>query len=293
MINFKRCPWHCYKINRVCYTMLHKNIYHFYNIDLFAMMATEGMMNNSHKRILVVDDDLEILELLQHILLREGYMVVCAPNGDEMQAALKRWKVDLIILDVMLGFESGIELCQELRLQNNVPLLLISAISNDKFRINGFNAGADDYIAKPFNPQLLSMRVAAVLRRSKRSTSIEYRTKDMRFEFSGWLLNSHSQELTNAQNVQILLSNGEYKLLTALLLNAPNPLQREELAEHLLNDQVNLEQNASLQAKQSRAIDVQIGRLRQKIEINGKFPKHIKTLRGHGYFFATPVSRVD
>lgn len=142
-------------------------------------------MDNKSKRILVVDDDLEILELLKQVLMREGYLVVCIATGVEMQEALQKWKIDLIILDVMLGFESGIELCQDLREKNDVPLLLISALSNDKYRIKGFNAGADDYIAKPFNPKLLSMRVAAVLNRSKRSASIEYRSKDIEFEFSG------------------------------------------------------------------------------------------------------------
>lgn len=250
-------------------------------------------MDKHKKRILVVDDDLEILDLLKTILLREGYMVICTPNGEEMRQALSKWQIDLIILDVMLGFESGIELCHELRRKNNVPLLLISAISNDKFRIKGFNAGADDYIAKPFNPQLLSMRVAAVLRRSKRSTSIEYRTKDMKFEFAGWVLDSNAQELTNAQNIQTLLSNGEYKLLTALLLNAPSPLTREELAEHLTEHVEELPSDDALSATQSRAIDVQIGRLRQKIELDSKNPKHIKTMRGQGYFFATNVSRLN
>ena len=250
-------------------------------------------MQNNTKRILVVDDDLEILELLKAILLREGYMVVCAPNSTEMRHALQKWKIDLVLLDVMLGYESGIDVCQELRENNNVPLLLISAIGSDKYRIKGFNAGADDYITKPFNIKLLTARVAAVLRRSKRSASIEYRTKDINFEFLGWQLNSNRQELTNPQNVQIFLSNGEYKLLTALLLNAPAPLTREELAEHLSNESEPITNGVSLSANQSRAIDVQIGRLRQKIEADAKLPKHIKTVRGQGYFFATQVTRVN
>ncbi len=248
-------------------------------------------MDNKSKRILVVDDDIEILELLKQVLIREGYLVVCIVSGAQMQDALQKWKIDLIILDVMLGFESGIELCQDLREKNDVPILLISALSHDKYRIKGFTAGADDYIAKPFNSKLLSMRVAAVLNRSKRSVSIEYRSKDIVFEFSGWRLNSNAQELRNFNDVQTFLSNGEFKLLVALLLNAPNPLTREELLEHM-TEQMNTGEGEHSTANQSRAIDVQIGRLRQKIEEDAGNPQHIKTMRGQGYFFATSIRRL-
>ena len=252
----------------------------------------EGFMNLGNKRILIVDDDLEILELLKTILVRKGYMVVCTPNGGAMREAFQNWKIDLVILDVMLGFESGFDLCSELRKKNDVPLLLISAMSNDKFRLKGFDAGADDYIAKPFNPKLLLARVEAVLRRSRRSASLEYRQKNVNFEFAGWVLNSSAQELINDKNIQILLSNKEYKLLAALLANAPLALTREELAEHLLTD-TSVDNNEKFAANLSRAIDVQIGRIRQKIETDVKLPKHIKTLRGEGYFFASNVKRLE
>ena len=138
------------------------------------------------QRLLVVDDDDDMRSMMTQYLRKSGYMVMAAATGRDVKAHLEKGRVDLVLLDVMLGDENGVQICANLRNTHDVPIILVSALSADHQRMQGYEVGADDYIAKPFNPDLLLARIRAVLRRGQRSASLNYRRNTSQYFFSGW-----------------------------------------------------------------------------------------------------------
>lgn len=236
-------------------------------------------------RILVVDDDAEMRQMLTQFLQRNGSIALPAASEADIRKHLQTGRVDLILLDVMLGDENGTEICARLREEQDVPIIMVSALSADRDRMAGYSVGADDYIAKPFNTDLLLARIKAVLSRARRTSSLAHRRRNMTFRFAGWVYDAKQNEIRSPEGFQVSLSRRETALLQALVANPHIPLTREEIAEAL---DVTGEADTAEDA-QGRAIDVLVGRLRSKIERDPKNPVLLKTERGVGYVFAVDV----
>jgi len=241
-------------------------------------------------RLLVVDDDAEMRRMMTEFLRKAGYMVMTAAKRADIERHLDEGRIDLILLDVMLGDESGVEICGALREERDVPIILVSALSADHQRMAGYEVGADDYIAKPFNPDLLLARVRAVLRRGRRSASLAYRRNTSIYAFGGWSYDGKKDIVLAPDGFQVALSKRETGLLKVLLANPHIPLTREEIADAL---EITREAGRALEVSEGRAIDVLVGRLRSKIEKNPKEPDFLRTERGVGYVFAIDVSVDD
>lgn len=235
-------------------------------------------------RILVVDDDPEMRAMMIAWMQRNGFSAVGAATGAEVTAQLGAGRIDLILLDVMLGDDSGLEICRRLRAEQDVPIIMVSALSADHQRMEGYRSGADDYVAKPFNPDLLVERVRAVLRRTRRAASLAYRRRSAVWRFAGWVFDGRSGEVKAPGGYQVALSGREGLLLQVFLANPEIPLTREEIAEAM-----DVTGDAGTEVADGRAIDVLVGRLRAKIEENPKEPALIRTARGIGYVLAVPV----
>ncbi len=238
-------------------------------------------MSELNSRILIVDDDEEICSLLKTTLEQYGFRVKTALDGEQMFQAIEQETPDIIVLDIMLPGENGLSLCK--RISRDIPVIMLTAMSNDTDKIIGLEVGADDYLAKPFNPRELIARVKAILRRSKLITNSSYTPKHTKEHlcFAQWKLNTLSRRLLSTEDdVEVSLSAGEYDLLLAMAENPQRILSREELLE--------ITKNRSL-SPFDRSIDVQISRLRQKVEDDPKNPQLIKTVRGGGYLFTSSV----
>lgn len=230
--------------------------------------------------ILIVDDDTDIRTLLASFLEMQGFSVAKARDGIEMQLCLEQARYDLAILDLMLPGQDGLELCRKLRQQSTMPVIMLTARTEETDRIAGLEIGADDYVTKPFNPRELLARIRAVLRRTGAGSGIAGAIRSYCFE--GWALSLERRELTNPAGVMVDLSTGEFDLLLAFL-EAPN---RVLTREHLL-DAARSQPDAVF----DRAIDVQVSRLRKKIEPGEAATPMIRTVRGAGYLFVPKVTR--
>lgn len=235
-------------------------------------------------RLLVVDDDPDMRQMMCQYLHRHGCIALPAASSRDLHRHLEDGRIDLILLDVMLGDESGLEICQALRRDHDVPIIMVSALSADHQRMAGYETGADDYIAKPFNPELLLARVRAVLSRARRSSSLVYRRQVETLEFGGWTYDGKRDEVLSPDGVQVALSRKETALLKVLLANPFIPLTRTEIAEAL-----DVTGEGEPAEATGRAIDVLVGRLRTKIEADPKAPEMIRTERGVGYVMAIDV----
>ncbi|MFN4060634.1 response regulator transcription factor [Paracoccus hibiscisoli] len=227
-------------------------------------------------RLLLVEDDADMAAMLAAYLQRNGLHVTCADSRATALAALRGGRVDLILLDVSLGDDDGVQICAEIREAQDVPIIMVSALSADHQRMAGYEVGADDYIAKPFNPDLLLARIRAVLRRANRAPSLSHRRRDSVLRFAGWRYDARRDEVTAPGGWQVSLSARETALLRVFLANPLIPLTRDEIAAALDDDD----------AAEGRAIDVLVGRLRQKTD-----PALIRTERGLGYVLSSEVAR--
>lgn len=231
--------------------------------------------------ILVVDDDREIRSLLAAFLAAQGFAVEGARDGVEMRRMLATSSFDLVILDLMLPGEDGLALCTAIRQRGPLPIIMLTARAEDSDRVTGLELGADDYVTKPFNPRELLARIRAVLRRAGTGPAGDQRAS-RGYGFAGWTLALERRELTDPTGVLVDLSTGEHDLLLAFL-EAPNRvLTREQLLEAA---------HAEPEAVFDRAIDVQVSRLRKKIERGSTDAPMIRTIRGAGYMFAPKVTR--
>lgn len=231
-------------------------------------------------RILVVDDDPQIRQLIVRYLSENGFRVSSARDGREMRETLSGTNVDLVVLDLMLPGTPGLELCRELRQRSSLPIIMLTAKGDETDRIVGLELGADDYLAKPFNPRELLARIKAVLRRRVDNPNPS-QTSGGKLEFSGWALDLARRELVSPAGAVVELSTGEYDLLLALIEHPQRVLSRERLLD--------LARNRS-PAGFDRSIDVQVSRLRRKIE-GEDGPQMIKTVRGAGYMFIPAVRK--
>lgn len=236
----------------------------------------------SGAHILVVDDDGQIRHLVAKFLRGNGFKVSAARDGYEMREVLAQTPIDLIILDIMLPGISGLELCREVRAQSQTPVIMLTAKGDETDRIVGLEIGADDYLAKPFNPRELLARINAVLRRAYGPRDGEPAVRARRYVFEGWVLDTLRRDLIDPQGVVIELTSGDYDLLLTLL-EAP---QRVLTREHLLDAARN-----RVATGFDRSIDVQISRLRKKIDEANSTQSMIRTVRGVGYMFSPPVRR--
>jgi len=241
----------------------------------------------SIRRILVIDDDPDVCAMLKQYLTREGYAVESALNTQAAMSIVAQRRVDLVFLDVMLGEESGFDVCKKLREDNAVPIIFLSALSADHHRLTGYQMGGDDYIAKPFNPGLLLARVRAVFRRTHRASSLAHRRDARTYSFDKWKFLGDREELLDNDGVETMLSKRETALLKVMLANPQIPLTREEISNAIGGEEI---EGEKLNPQQSRAIDVLVGRLRQKVEANAKLPRLIKTMRGTGYQLCCSVN---
>jgi len=234
--------------------------------------------------ILVVDDDREIRDLLARFLRKHGFRVDSAADGRKMWRQLDNGRFDLVVLDLMLPGEDGLSLCRRLRAQAGpaTPVIMLTAIGEEMDRIIGLEMGADDYLAKPFNPRELLARIRAVLRRSGTAPAPSQATGPDDLFFAGWHLALDQRELRAPDGYLVDLTGGEFELLCALASRPNRLLSRQQLL-----DQTKGRDTVAF----DRAIDVQISRLRGKIEADPKNPTMIKTVRGAGYFFAVTVER--
>ena len=240
------------------------------------------MTDKTH--ILIVDDDKEICTLLADFLTKYGFQVITAMNGDEMFQSLKQHQIDLIILDVMLPGDDGLTLCKKLRSDSNIPIVMLTAMGDETDRIIGLELGADDYIPKPFNPRELLARIKAVLRRSQDEPRLQDNHQAPTvYVFSGWKLDTARRHLLAPDEMEITLSAGEYDLLAAFVQNPHRVLSRDQLLDITKNRAA---------GPFDRSIDIQISRLRHKIEPDPKNPILIKTVRGGGYLFTPEVEHI-
>ncbi|MFT8680081.1 response regulator [Gluconacetobacter sp.] len=233
--------------------------------------------------ILVVDDDREIRDLLARFLERNMFRVTTARDGRETRKAWLAGHYQIVVLDLMLPGESGLELARWLREQANVPIIMLTAMGDETDRIIGLEMGADDYLAKPFNPRELLARIRAILRRTSEAPITRGPDGHTQcLHFSGWTLDATRRRLLNPDGTEVALTGGEYDLLIALLDRANRVLTRDMLFDLLRGRQA---------GPFDRAIDVAISRLRRKLEDNGRNAQLIKTVRGGGYVLASDVER--
>lgn len=238
-------------------------------------------MNLTHPHILVVDDHADIRDLLKRFLEQHGYRVSCARDGREMKKLLEHSTIQLIVLDLMLPGEDGLTLCRELRVHSAIPIVMLTAMGEDMDRIVGLEMGADDYLAKPFNPRELLARIKAVLRRSQPQDEPPAETGVAHYYFAHWQLDVLRRELVDSTGIAISLSTAEFDLLKVFLERPQRVLSRDQLLD--------LARGREAQAF-DRAIDTQVSRLRRKLEKDAKNPELIKTVWGGGYLFAAEVT---
>jgi len=239
-------------------------------------------MNQPH--ILVVDDDPQIRSLLTEYLNENGVRVSTAPNGQEMSQILGDEAIDLVILDLRLANEDGMAIARRLREQLAIPVVMLTGVRDEADRVMGLELGADDYVTKPFSPRELLARIRTVLRRTRNAPSDQVRQREVRaYRFGDFELNLRTRRLKRQDGRAVSLTNGEVNLLAALLAAPERILTRDQLLEaSRLHDNEVFD----------RAIDIQVLRLRRKIEEDPAQPRFIVTERGVGYIFSAPVEVV-
>ena len=229
--------------------------------------------------ILVVDDDPQITSFLKRYLEKQGYSVMCAPDGREMQTILDREKVDLCILDIGLPGKSGLDITREIRNKSNLPILVLSGSSETFDRVVGLEFGADDYMVKPYEPRELLARIRTILRRSK---SVEQTpSKAVLYQFDDWVVNLNERSLSKVDTGDVVpLTTTEFEILYAFVTNPHTVFNRNQLLDMARGRE---------SFAGDRAIDVHIMRLRKKLEADGV--EYIKTIHGIGYSFIANVTK--
>ena len=258
-------------------------------MSIEAIMTTESRAspqastNAGPPHVLAVDDDPAVRDLIADYLGQNEFRVTAVADGSAMQAVLAEKVVDLIVLDLKLRGEDGMALARRLRDESTIPIIMLTGRRDEADRVMGLELGADDYLTKPFSPRELLARIRTVLRR-RRAEVRQGRPEGIRaYRFEGWELNINTRRLTARDGRAVPLSNGEFSLLVVLLGAPQRILSRDQLLDlsRLHNDEV-----------YNRSVDVQILRLRRKIEKDPAEPRYICTERGAGYLFGVPVETV-
>jgi two-component system OmpR family response regulator len=235
---------------------------------------------NAQPLILVVDDDREIRTLLSDYLAGNGFRTAEAADGAAMWKALDAARIDLIVLDLMMPGEDGLQLCRTLRAKSNLPVIMLTARGQPIDRIVGLEMGADDYLAKPFEPRELLARIRSVLRRTEALPPNLEPADATRMHFAGWTLDLTARHLVNAQGVVVILSGAEFRLLKIFLEHPKRVLSRDQL--------LNMTQGRDADPFE-RSIDLQVSRVRQKLDEDARDPQLIKTVRNEGYVLSADV----
>ena len=239
-------------------------------------------MSTVPDHILVVDDDREIRSLLGDYLEKNGFRATAVADGRAMWSALEQGRFDLVILDVMLPGEDGFVLCRSLRARSDLPVIMLTAKGEDMDRIVGLELGADDYLAKPFNPRELLARIKSVLRRH-RAVPGNLQAEPARYlRFAGWTLDLAARNLVSPAQVVVALSGAEFRLLRVFLSYPNRVLSRDQLMDLTVGREAD---------PLDRSIDVQVSRLRQRLDDDAREPAIIKTVRGEGYVLAANVEQ--
>jgi DNA-binding response OmpR family regulator len=247
------------------------------------MQAQTPELPAAAPHVLAVDDDPIIRDMIADYLLKHDLRVTAVADGRAMKDVLAAEVVDLIVLDLKLRTEDGMNLARTLRDESTIPIIMLTGRSDEADRVMGLELGADDYVTKPFSPRELLARIRTVLRR-RHAEVRQGRPEGIRaYRFDGWELNLNTRRLTAPGGDVAVLSKGEFSLLVVLLGAPHRILNRDQLLDlsRLHNDEV-----------YNRAVDIQIMRLRRKIEPDPSAPKYIKTERGNGYVFSVNVDTV-
>ena len=240
----------------------------------------------TQQTILIVDDDPELRRLMGEFLERHGYEVELASDATAMDDILAQRKVDLVVLDLMMPGEDGLSVCRRLASSGKPPVVMLSAAGEETDRIVGLEVGADDYISKPCSPRELLARIRAVLRRAadrEDAPANADRGERELYEFGGWRLDMLRRELRSPDSVLVNLSSGEFALLRAFLEHPQRVLTRDQLLDYARGRDA---------FAYDRAVDVQVSRLRRKLEAATGGGDLIKTVRNEGYVFAAAVRRI-
>jgi two-component system OmpR family response regulator len=237
-------------------------------------------MSANREHLLIVDDDKEIRYLLTDYLEQADYRVTAVGDGKAMRRVLEANRIDLVVLDLMLPGEDGLTLCRELRAKTNLPVLMLKARSDEVDRIIGLEMGADDYLAKPFNPRELLARIKSIVRRAQALPTNLASEAVHSLRFAGWTLDVATRNVTAADGLVVPLSGAEYRLLRVFLDHPQRVLAREQLLELA---------NGREAILFDRSIDVLVGRLRKRLRDDSREPALIKTVRGEGYVLAAAV----
>jgi two-component system, OmpR family, response regulator len=235
------------------------------------------------RHVLIVDDDPALRTLVEEYLSQNDFRVSALENGAQLLGTLRAQVVDLILLDLRLPGEDGMQLLRQLRSDSHIPVIILTGRSEEADRVMGLELGADDYLTKPFSPRELLARIRTVLRRTQAGQETHGAPVCRAYRLPGWELNLRTRRLTAENGTETTLSNGEFNLLAALLATANRIVSRDQLIE--LSRRYDNE-------VYDRAIDVQILRLRRKIEPDPAEPRIIVTERGVGYRIAVPVEAV-
>lgn len=231
--------------------------------------------------VLAVDDDPSVRDLIATYLGDYDMRVTAVPDEQGMSAVLAREAVDLVLLDLRLKGEDGMDIARRLRAESKLPIIILTGRQDDADRVMGLELGADDYLTKPFSPRVLLARIRALLRRTRMHETLADTVANIRaYRFAGWELNLRLRRLTAPDGRAVPLRNGEFNLLIAFLSAPQRVLAREQLLDlsRLHNAEV-----------YDRSVDVQVGRLRRKLEVDPEDPQIIKSVRGAGYILVPPV----
>jgi len=231
-------------------------------------------------RILIVDDDEDIRKLLEEYLRKNGFDAHAVADGAAMRDALAAKPASLVVLDLMLPGEDGLSLCRQLRARSQVPVLMLTAKGDPVDRIIGLEMGADDYLAKPFDPRELVARIRSILRRAKALPADTEINVPESFSFSGWRLDTKERNLRAPDGVVVPLSGAEYRLLLIFLQNPNAVVSRDQLSNFTFGHDAD---------PLDRTIDMQVSRLRERLRDEAREPAIIKTVRGKGYVLAVRV----
>lgn len=236
-----------------------------------------------NKKILVVDDDSGLRELLQEYLTSQGYEVGAVADGLAMEQYLQLHTVSLVILDLMLPGEDGLSLARKLRARGNLPIIMLSARGEDVDRIIGLEVGADDYLAKPFNPRELLARIRAVLRRhDEAQLNSAAEENALKYRFGNFQLDLNSRVLLK-DGQEVSLTAGEFNLLRIFVEHPNRVLNRDTLMDLMKGYE---------RSPFDRSIDVRVTRLRRKIELDPATPEYVRTVWGEGYLFS-PAGKIS
>ncbi|MGE8619813.1 MAG: response regulator [Achromobacter spanius] len=233
--------------------------------------------------VMIVDDDREIRELAGNFLKKNGLTVTLAADGRQMRSLLENLSVDLIVLDIMMPGDDGLVLCRELRSgkHRRIPILMLTARSDDMDRVLGLEMGADDYLVKPFVARELLARIKAILRRTRMlPPNFQVTEPGREITFGDWRLDTTARHLLDESGTVVSLSGAEYRLLRVFLDHPQRVLNRDQL--------LNLTQGRDADFF-GRSIDLLVSRLRQRLREDAREPRYIKTVRSEGYVFAAAV----